>query len=103
MIVSLVEDDPVVLTLLAEVLRAHGHEPRPILIGMDDTVETGLARIAAEIHPTEQEEIVIWSSTLSPSRRLVKNATLDHGARRDTLPPASTSRACSSAGRAAAF
>ena len=48
MIVSLVEDDPVVLSLLTELLRIHGHEPRPVLIGADDTVETGLARIAAD-------------------------------------------------------
>src|SRR3954466_231819 len=46
--VSVVEDDPVVLSLLTELLRIHGHEPRPILISTDDTVESGLTRIAAE-------------------------------------------------------
>lgn len=51
MIVSIVEDDPVVLSLLTELLRAHGHEPRPILIESGDTVKTGLDRLAAENAP----------------------------------------------------
>ena len=45
-IVSLVEDDPDVLALLAELLRAHGHEPREILICVGDTIESGLERLA---------------------------------------------------------
>lgn len=51
MIVSLVEDDSTVLTLLAELLRTHGHDPRPILITHDDTVAAALDRLAQEGAP----------------------------------------------------
>ena len=51
MIVSLVEDDPTVLTLLAELLKSHGHDPRPILITHDDTVTGALDRLAKEGAP----------------------------------------------------
>lgn len=47
-IITLVEDDPTVLTLLAELLKAHGHDPREVLITHEDTVATGLDRFAAE-------------------------------------------------------
>ncbi|HVO29315.1 MAG TPA: response regulator [bacterium] len=50
MIVSIVEDDPVVLELLTELLKMHGHDPHPILIESGDTVDSGLARMA-ENHP----------------------------------------------------
>src|SRR5438132_3842662 len=46
MVVTLVDDDPTVLELLAELLRVHGHDPRPVLITMDDTIATGLDRLA---------------------------------------------------------
>lgn len=48
MIVTLVEDDPTVLMLLAELLKSHGHDPREILITHDDSVATALDRFAAE-------------------------------------------------------
>lgn len=48
MIVALVEDDSTVLTLLAELLKSHGHDPREVLITHDDTVESALDRLAAE-------------------------------------------------------
>lgn len=48
MIVSLVEDDETVLSLLAELLRAYGHDPRPVLITHDDTIRSALDRLAAE-------------------------------------------------------
>ena len=47
MIVTLVEDDETVLMLLAELLKAHGHDPRQVLITHEDSVETGLDRFAA--------------------------------------------------------
>ncbi len=73
MIVSLVEDDPVVLSLLAETLRAHGHEPRPILIGMDDTLESSLARIAAE-----KAEVVLMDVGMPvPGHALLEAAIAD--------------------------
>ena len=48
MIVALVEDDATVLQLLAELLKAHGHDPRQVLITHDDTIETALDRLAEE-------------------------------------------------------
>lgn len=48
---SLVEDDPTVLELLAELLQQHGHDPRPVLIQMGDTVASALDRLAAESSP----------------------------------------------------
>ena len=48
MIVTLVEDDPTVLALLAELLKAHGHDPRQILITHEDSVPSALDRFAAE-------------------------------------------------------
>ena len=48
MIVALVEDDPTVVALLAELLESHGHDPREILVQHEDTVATVLDRIAAE-------------------------------------------------------
>ena len=51
MLVTLVEDDPVVLSLLSELLRAHGHDVHPVLIAGEDTVATGLARLAARPAP----------------------------------------------------
>lgn len=48
MIVTLVEDDATVLALLAELLKAHGHDPRQILITHDDSVVSALDRFAAE-------------------------------------------------------
>jgi len=47
-IVTLVEDDATVLTLLAELLKSHGHDPRPVLITHEDTVATALDRVASE-------------------------------------------------------
>jgi CheY-like chemotaxis protein len=47
-IVTLVEDDATVLALLAELLKAHGHDPRPVLITHEDTVATALDRVAFE-------------------------------------------------------
>ncbi len=46
MVVCLVEDDNTVLSLLAELLRRHGHEPKPVLICHGDTIASGLDRIA---------------------------------------------------------
>jgi len=46
--VTLVEDDATVLTLLAELLKAHGHDPREILITHEDSIATALDRLAAE-------------------------------------------------------
>lgn len=51
MVVSLVEDDETVLSLLAELLRAHGHDPREVLIESGDTLATCLERIAANGAP----------------------------------------------------
>jgi CheY-like chemotaxis protein len=44
-IVSLVEDDPTVLELLAELLRHHGHDPRPVQIVTGDTIAGALDRL----------------------------------------------------------
>ena len=51
MVVSLVEDEPTVLSLLAELLRVHGHDARPILIEHADTLPDTLDRLAAENAP----------------------------------------------------
>lgn len=48
MIVTLVEDDATVLTLLAELLKSHGHDPRQVLITHEDTVTSALDRVATE-------------------------------------------------------
>lgn len=47
MVVCIVEDDATVLSLLAELLQRHGHDPKPVLISQHDTVTTGIERIAA--------------------------------------------------------
>jgi CheY-like chemotaxis protein len=47
-IVTLVEDDATVLALLSELLKSHGHDPRPVLITDEDTVATALDRVASE-------------------------------------------------------
>lgn len=94
--VALIEDDPTVLALLAEVLRAHGHDPRPILISHADTVESGLDRLAAEATPVvvmdlgmpvsgfELLEAAHRDARFGALRYVVATASLD-GARR--LPP----------------
>lgn len=51
MIVALVEDDETVLALLAELLKGHGHDPRPVLITHEDTLDIALDRIATECAP----------------------------------------------------
>ena len=51
MIVTLVEDDETVVTLLAELLKSHGHDPRIVLVEHDDTLATVLDRLAAESGP----------------------------------------------------
>jgi CheY-like chemotaxis protein len=47
-IVTLVEDDETVVALLAELLKAHGHDPRELIVAHEDTVATVLDRMAAE-------------------------------------------------------
>jgi DNA-binding response OmpR family regulator len=43
--VALVDDDPTILSLLAELLRVHGHESRGVLIEHGDTIASSLDRI----------------------------------------------------------
>lgn len=45
MVVCLVEDDPTVLSLLAELLRVQGHDPHEVLIEQGDTLAGSLDRI----------------------------------------------------------
>lgn len=51
MVVSVVEDDETVLSLLSELLQGQGFDAREVLIGANDTLETSLARIAANAAP----------------------------------------------------
>lgn len=73
MIVTLVEDDSTVLALLAELLKAHGHDPRPVLITHEDTIATALDRIATEGAPV----IVLDLGMPVPGIDLLAGARLD--------------------------
>ena len=72
MVVSLVEDDATVLSLLSELLRGQGFDPREVLIDAGDTLETSLARIAANDAP-----VVILDLSMPVSGLRILEASLN--------------------------